>query len=406
MAVSLHAIRDEARKLWPEAVELRRKIHAHPELGLELPTTTATVLEAIRNLDLEVRRSESTTSFVATLRGVKPGPSILLRADMDALPMPEDNDLPFQSTVAGRMHACGHDAHAAMLAGAARLLARHRDDLAGSVQFFFQTGEEGYFGARHVLEEGLLDGANAPDAVFAIHIDPRLRIGHVVSRPGPLLAAADVWAVELKGRGGHASMPHDTLDPVPVACEIVHAFQTFVTRRIDAFDPVVLTTTKIEAGTTNNVIPETASLLGTLRSTSARSRELACAGIRRLATQISAAHELQAEVRIEPGYPVTVNHDAFFHFAREVAGELVGSASVYEIPSPIMGAEDFSYLLERWPGAMVFLGVRPDGVEGPPAPCHSNRMMLNEAGMETGIALHAAVATRFLERGGQLEPAA
>ena len=403
MTLSLDAIRDGAQKLLPDAIELRRKIHAHPELGLELPETTAAVLEALGDLGLEVRRSERTTSFVATLRGARPGPSILLRADMDALPMPEDNDLAFRSTRTGRMHACGHDAHAAMLVGAARLLAQHGDQLDGSVQFFFQTGEEGHFGARYVLEEGLLDGDATPDAVFAIHIDPRLRVGRVVSRPGPLLASADVWSVQLTGRGGHASMPHDTLDPVPVACEIVQALQTFVTRRIDAFDPVVLTTTQIEAGTTNNVIPETASLLGTLRSTSARSRELAAAGIERIATRIAAAHELRAAVRIEPGYPVTVNHAGFFAFASEVAGDLVGSAGVRELPAPIMGAEDFSYLLDRWPGAMVFLGVRPDGGDDPPAPCHSNRMMLNEAGMETGIALHAAVATRFLERGGQFE---
>ncbi len=396
MPIPLDEIRDRAQRLTPEAVALRREIHAHPELGLELPETKRRVLRSLEGLPLEIRESRTTSSVVATLECGAPGPTLLLRADMDALPMPEDTGLDFCSSVPGRMHACGHDAHTAMLAAGARMLCELRESLRGRIHLFFQSGEEGHFGARYVLEEGLLDGGAQPDAVFAIHIDPRLRCGQVATRPGPILASADVWSVELKGRGGHASMPHDTLDPVPVACEIVSALQTFVTRRIDAFDPVVLTTTKIEAGTTNNVIPETASLLGTLRSTSPRSRALSHDALRRIPVQIAAAHELEARVSIDAGYPVTVNDAAFASFTRSVADELVGSDQVLEMPAPVMGAEDFSYLLERWPGAMVFLGVRPDQVSGAPAPCHSNRMVLNERGMETGIALHGAIAARYL----------
>jgi hippurate hydrolase len=395
MTIPIAKIRALAQELAPEAVALRRAIHAHPELGLELPETKQRVLAALEGLPLVVRGSQSTSSLVATLECGAPGPTLLLRADMDALPMPEDTGLAFCSTVPGRMHACGHDAHTAMLAASARMLCDLRGQLRGRIHLFFQSGEEGHFGARYVLEEGLLDGSDEPDAVFAIHVDPRLPVGQVATRPGPLLASADVWSVTLKGRGGHASMPHDTLDPVPVACEIVGALQTFVTRRIDAFDPVVLTTTKIEAGTTNNVIPENAYLLGTLRSTSTRARDLSHQALHRIPVQIAAAHELEAEVTIDAGYPVTVNDAEFFSFTRSVADELVGTAKVHEMGAPVMGAEDFSYLLERWPGAMVFLGVRPEG-GGPPAPCHSNRMMLNEAGMETGIALHAAIPARYL----------
>jgi amidohydrolase len=387
----------EARALLPAAVALRRRIHAQPELGLELPRTREAVLEALAGLDLEIERSEKTSGVVATLRGARPGPAVLLRADMDALPMPEDTDLEFRSTADGRMHACGHDAHTAMLASAARLLHARRRELAGSVKLMFQPGEEGHFGALRMLEEGVLERGGAPDAVFAIHVDPRLPVGMVASRPGPVLAAADVWVAQLKGRGGHASMPHDTLDPIPVACEVVQALQTFVTRRIDVFDPVVLTATKIEAGTTGNVIPETAQILGTLRSTSEAARRRAQEGIRRIATQVAAAHELEARVHIFDGYPVTVNDTGFAGFAREVATGLLGDGAYLDMSAPVMGAEDFSVLLQRWPGAMVFLGVRPEGVEQP-APCHSNRMLLNEEGMAAGIALHAAVALRHLGR--------
>jgi hippurate hydrolase len=287
-----------------------------------------------------------------------------------------------------------------MLAAAARLLHARRSTLAGSVRFLFQPGEEGHFGARVLLDEGLLDGDGAVDAAFAIHIDPRVPVGRVASRPGPLLAAADVWSVDLHGRGGHASMPHDTIDPVPVACEIALALQSFVTRRFDVFDPVVLSVTKIDTGTASNVIPERAHLLGTLRSISERARRRAHEGLRRVAEQIAAAHEVEARVHVFPGYPVTVNDAGFTGFAREVARELLGDAGWIEMPAPVMGAEDFSYVLERVPGAMVFLGVRPEGVERP-APCHSNRMVLNEEGMAAGIALHAALALRWLERGAR-----
>ena len=385
----------EATALLPRVVDLRRKIHANPELGNQLPETTEAVLADLADLDLEYRYSQETTGFVATLRGAGNGPRIMLRADMDALPMPEDNDLPFASKTPGRMHACGHDTHTAMLAGAARLLSAHKDAINGSVDFFFQTGEEGHFGAKVAIDEGLFDAPNSPDAVFAIHISPLVPIGKVNCRPGPLLAAADVWNVEIVGKGGHASMPHDCLDPVPVACEIVQAYNSFVTRRISAFDPVVLTTTKIEAGTTNNVIPESAKLMGTLRSTSPKARAVARAGLERIASGIAAAHEMQANFNISAGYPVTINDADFTEFAKKVATDLLGEDGYLPMPAPMMGAEDFSYFLERWPGAMMFLGVKPDD-DSVAAPCHSNRMMVNEAGLTHGVALHSRIALDWL----------
>ena len=391
----LSEILESARKLQPELTDLRRRIHAEPELGLELPETRAKVLEALSDLDLELELSESTSGISATLRGARPGRTILLRADMDGLPLQEDTDLPFKSQRQGAMHACGHDAHTAMLAGAARLLAERRESLAGNVRFMFQPGEEGHFGARAMVEEGLLEREPAVDAAFAIHVTPFLSPGWISARPGPVLASADVFAVDITGKGGHASMPHDAIDPIPVACEIVQALQTFVTRRVHAFEPVVLTVTKIEAGTTTNVIPETAKLLGTLRSVSEDSRRLAQEGIRRVASRIAEAHEVEATVHVVEGYPPTVNDADFAQFALRVGEELLGEGRAIEMPYPIMGAEDFSFVLERVPGAMVFMGMKPDGV-AEPAPNHSNRLLLNEDGLAHGAALHAAIALRYL----------
>ncbi len=397
MPVLYEELLSEARGLLPDAVALRRTIHENPELGLDLPETRARVLESLSDLDLEIAQSVHTSGLIATLRGQRPGPTILLRADMDALPMPEDTGLEFASRHPGRMHACGHDAHTAMLATAARLLHRHRGEIRGHVKLMFQPGEEGHFGALRMIEEGMLDVDPVPAAAFAIHIDPRVPCGRVASRAGPLLAATDYFSVTILGRGGHASMPHHALDPVQIACEIVLALQSFVTRRINAFDPAVLTVSQIHSGTTNNVVPESAELGGTFRTVSPRARELVGEGLRRVAERVAEAHGAEARVEIESKYPVTVNHQSFIDFARVVTDDVLGPSAFIEMPSPIMGGEDFSYLLERMEGAMVFLGLRPSGVNRP-EPCHSNRMVIDEDGMAAGIALHVAVALRWLDQ--------
>ena len=392
MSLTPQDLLQASREQLPVAVAMRRQIHMHPELGLDLPETRNTVLAALRGLDLEIRESTKTSGIVATLKGAKPGPTLLLRGDMDALPMPENTDVEFRSKVDGAMHACGHDAHTAMLASAIPLLHERRQQLAGNVQFMFQPGEEGAGGARIMLEEGLLDEA---DAGFAMHIFPLLPCGMVATRSGPMFASADTFKVEIVGRGGHASMPHDAHDPIPVACEIVQALQSFVTRRVNAFDPAVVTVAQIHAGTTDNVIPETAHLDGTIRAVSERTRQHVHEGIDRIARGIAVAHDLDVKIEIKTGYPVTVNHPDFAQFALATARELLGEDQVLEQPHPAMGAEDWSYVLQRIPGCMMILGVRPE--DAPPAPCHSNRMVLNEAGMAQGIALHAAMALRYLD---------
>jgi hippurate hydrolase len=394
----IDTVREAADAQMDEAISLRRRLHRRPELGLLLPETQEAVVTALAGLDLSITTGSATTSVVAVLEGEHPGPTLLLRADMDALPMHEDTGLDFSSEVGDAMHACGHDAHVAMLVGAARVLADRRGELAGRIAFAFQPGEEGHHGARVMLEEGLLDGDAAPSAAFAIHITPTIPSGWIATRPGAFMASADVLRITVRGRGGHASMPHQALDPIPVACEIVGAIQAMVTRTVDAFDPAVVTIAKIEAGTTSNVIPERAELTGTIRAVSDRTRAQVLDGLRRLAEGIAGAHGADADVVVEEGYPVTVNDGDFAAFAEEVAQEVVGADSTVRMPSPVMGAEDFSYMLQRVPGAMVFLGASPG--PGPAAPNHSNLMVLDEGAMAAGIAMHAAVALRHLGTGG------
>src|SRR6266511_4560332 len=371
------AILAQARDLLHDVIQLRRRIHRHPELGLNLPRTQAAVLEAIDGLGLDVQTGTSTTSVAGTLRGAKPGPTILLRGDMDALPMPEETGLPFASEVQGRMHACGHDAHTAMLVGAARLLARYRDEIAGNVLFMFQPGEEGFHGARHMIDEGLLDGPSAPIGAFAIHMTERGEPGGISVRPGPAMASGDTIQITVHGEGGHASAPHMCLDPIPVACEIVQALQALVARRISVFDPAVVSVTKIEAGTTRNVIPASATMLGTVRTLSETTRERALEGVTRVADGVAAAHGVKVTVDITRGYPVTVNDETFAAFVADTARELLGEARAHTSRHPIMASEDFSYVLQRVPGAIANLCTRPES--GPAYPTHSTRMTLNES---------------------------
>ena len=382
------------------AIDLRRAIHLEPELGLDLPKTTAKVKAALAGLPLELREGPSTSGIIAILRGPANGRTVLLRGDMDALPLTEDTGLDFTSLNEGAMHACGHDTHVAMLAGAARALCERRDRLAGTVMFMFQPGEEGWHGARFMLEDGLIDPL--PDAAFALHISPNMPRGVIAGRAGPQLAASDTLRVRVVGSGGHASMPQDALDPIPVLCEIVTALQAFVTRRVPAFEPAVITIAHIHAGTTSNIIPEDGRLLGTIRTFSERTRALVHEGVKRLVENIAAAHGARAEVDIEHGFPVTVNDGRVIDLARRTATALFGEEGWMTMPNPLMGAEDFSYVLQKVPGAMAFLGAAPEG--GDYRTCcalHSNRMVLDESVMARGIAMHCAMAEAALS--GDLE---
>jgi amidohydrolase len=389
----LHA---QARSVQPRTVALRRALHRRPELGLDLPRTRDAVVAALADLPVQVHLGRSVSSVVAVLEGTRPGPTVLLRGDMDALPLSEDTGLPFASEVDGHMHACGHDTHVAMLASAARVLADRRDQLAGRVVFMFQPGEEGFHGARYMIEEGLLDRSGPggrPDAAYALHISATLPAGEVHVRPGPLMAAADTIRVTVTGRGGHASAPHDALDPVPAAAAMVGALQTAVTRRVDTHQPVVLTIAHITAGTTNNVIPETAFMEGTLRTLSESVRTTVHEEIRRVCRHTALAYGCTATVEIDSGYPVTVNDGDAAERVGSLAGTVLGRGRVATMPSPIMGAEDFSYVLAEVPGALAFLGGCPSAVDpAAAAPNHSNRVVFDEDAMAAGVAVYAGLA--------------
>jgi amidohydrolase len=307
---------EEARSLLAPIVTLRRRIHRHPELGTHLPETQRLILEALDDLELEVSLGRGLSSIVAAIHGTEPGPTVLLRADMDALPMPEDTGLEYSSEIPCTMHACGHDSHVAMLVGAARLLTKHRDRLRGRVLLTFQPGEEGHGGALQMISEGLLENPK-PDAAFALHVWPGLASGRIATRSGAIMASSDDFEIVIHGRGGHASMPHDALDPVPIACEVVTAIQSFVTRRLNAFDPGLVTIGKIEAGTTFNVIPESARMLGTFRAVSEKTRRMIREGLPRLVEGICQAHGAAATVQVVEGYPVTVNDDPMAQYSVE-----------------------------------------------------------------------------------------
>ena len=388
----------EARKLLPEVVQLRRRIHRRPEVGLRLPHTQSAIIEALGDLNLPITEGKQLSSVVAVLEGSLPGRTVLLRADMDALKIREATGLDYASEIDGAMHACGHDAHTAMLVGAAHLLAKHREHIAGRVIFAFQPGEEGYAGARLMIEEGLLDLYGEPDAAFAIHITPRQPSGAIFSRPGPAMAGAGTFRIVIKGRAGHPAEPHHAVDPIPIASEVVLALQTYVTRRVKAFDPAVVTVTAIQAGSPElGAIPETATLTGTIRAVSEETRIQLFGAVRELGVNIASAHGATAEVRIEPGYPPLVNDPGVVEMIGEVSQGLIGKDHFRLLPTPIMPSEDFSYILQRVRGAMAFLGARPEK-QDTVADVHSPQMILNEDAMAVGVALHAAVALRLLDR--------
>ena len=390
---------EHARGLADDIIALRRAIHAEPELGLHTPKTRDKVRATLADLPLEWREGPSTTGMVAVLKGrAGAGKRVLLRGDMDALPMPEETGLDFASTIQGAMHACGHDAHTAMLAGAARLLCARADSLTGEVLFMFQPGEEGWHGARFMLDDGLIDPL--PDAAFALHVMPNAPHGVIAGRAGALLAAADQIEIVVEGRGGHASLPHETLDPVPVACSLVLAIQTMVTRQFNAHDPVVVTIAAINAGTAHNVIADRVLLKGTMRTLSAKHRAAVRDALELLVAGIVGAHGLTAKVSITEGFPVTICDPRAVDLGERVAKALFGTSGFQRLADPIMGAEDFSYVLEKAPGAMFFIGMAPKG-DNWAACCgiHSTRMMLDETVMPQGAALLAGLAEEFLGQG-------
>jgi amidohydrolase len=402
-APALTEVTQEAAAISGELTELRRAIHAQPEIGLDLPRTQEKVLAVLDGLPLEVTRGQSLSSVTAVLRGGRPGATVLLRGDMDALPVTESTGLPYASRVPGAMHACGHDLHTAMLAGAARLLSARRDELAGNVIFMFQPGEESLGGARMMISEGVLDAAGErPVAAFGLHVaSSLLPLGLFTSRDGTLMASADTMEVTVKGRGGHGSQPHLAADPVPTACEMVTALQTLVTRRFNVFDPVVITVGSFHAGTASNVIPEEARFAATVRAFSAGARAAVMDAAGALVRDIASAHGLSATAEFVDSYPVTVNNAAEVDFAEQTIAKLFGGERFLRTPYPFTGSEDFSYVLDQVPGAFIMLGACPPDADPAAAPFnHSGAAVFDDTVLADGATLLTELALRRLDQPG------
>ena len=371
-------------------VALRRDIHREPELGFDTKKTADKVLAALDGLPLEVETGVAENGIVATLHGVGDGPTVALRADMDALPIQEETDLQFASEAEGRMHACGHDGHTSMLVGAAHALAQDsvRERLNGTVKFVFQPAEEGGGGGRVMVEEGVAEGV---DSIFALHLWPGLPFGTVATKAGPIMAAADGFEMEIKGSGGHGAMPHLSADAIVIAAQVVTALQTVVSREVDPVEPAVLTVGTIGAGTAFNIIPEKAHVGGTVRTLNADLRGRMPERIEELARGVARGMRGDAELDYNFSYPVTVNDAGAAERVLDVAGDLFGEDSVLELPNPSMGGEDFAFFLQKVPGAFVWLGVGED-VSG----LHTPRFAFDEEILPRGAALLAALALESL----------
>ena len=396
MSVTRPRVRDDIDEILPGVIADRRHLHQHPELGFQEVETARFVEERLRAIGIqEIQTGIATTGLTGLIRGGKgPGKVVLLRADMDALPIHEQNDVEYKSLHDGVMHACGHDAHTAMLMGIARVLHDRRDEFAGTVKVLFQPAEEGGGGARVMIEEGVLDAPNV-DAVFGMHMAQETPVGKIAVRPGPAMAAADRFTIVIKGKGGHGAAPHLTVDPIAIGAQIVVALQTIVAREIDPIQPAVVTVGAFLAGEAANVIPDSAELRGTVRSFDPDVRTQLQERITALVQGIATAMRAEAEVRYNPGYPPTVNEPEMTALVREVAIGVVGEENVIEEPVK-MGAEDFSYFLEARPGSFFFVGTRnPD--KGFVWGHHHPRFDIDEEGMGYGMETMIQTVLRYLE---------
>jgi hippurate hydrolase len=379
--------------LAPRMTEWRRHLHAHPELAFDCFETAAFVAARLRDIGVdEIHEGIAQSGIVAVIEGQAPGPVVGLRADMDALPMTEETGVGHASTVPGKMHACGHDGHTAMLLGAAAYLAETRN-FRGKVALIFQPAEEDGGGAGVMVEDGIMDRFDIAE-VYALHNVPGLDLGRVLTTPGPIMAAVDEFHIHVEGRGGHGAMPHETADPIPAAVSIVQAIQTIVSRNNYALDDLVVSVTQIHAGTTDNVIPGTAYINGTVRTFDPAVQAMVMRRMEEIVSGQGASFGVTARLDYAVGYPATVNDPARAEFAAETAAEVVGAGLVDGAAGREMGAEDFAYMLQARPGAYLFLGG------GPGAGLHHPKFDFNDEILPIGASLLARLAERALPLGG------
>lgn len=373
-----------------ELIRYRRHFHAHPELSLEERETARFILGELADCGFdEIRSGVAKTGILATLKGGRPGPVTLLRADMDGLPIVELGGAEYASKNAGVMHACGHDGHMAILLASARALAKHREDVAGTIVFCFQPGEEGPAGAKMMIEEGALENPHV-DRAFALHLYSGLEVGKIGVRDGPFFASSDRFEIKLIGKGGHGAMPHSSVDPIVAAAQLVTMLQTIASREIAPKDAVVVTVGKLESGTTFNVIPDEALLLGTVRAFDADVRASIPQRMERMIEGLCDALRLDYAFEYDWGYPPTVNDAATNDVVRAVGIERLGASNVVDPHDINLWAEDMSYVLEQRPGAYFVVGVR--GPERGGEPQHSARYDIDERALEVGFTMMTGIA--------------
>jgi len=381
---------DALRDLQEEMTSWRRDLHAHPEIAYEEERTAGIVAEKLKSFGVEVTTGLAGTGVVGTLSNGE-GAAIGLRADMDALAMQEDNTFAHKSKVPGKMHACGHDGHTTMLLGAAKYLAESRN-FKGTVQFIFQPAEEMEGGGERMVQEGLFEKFPV-DAVYGMHNWPRLPIGTFATRTGPLMAAVDGFEITITGKGAHGAMPHQGIDPIAAGAQVVSSLQQLISRETDPLDSGVVSVTMFNAGDSRNVIPSSAQLGGTVRSFKPETRDALEAGVRRVVSGVCDAHGVSADITYDRRYPPTVNHSDETEIAVAVASTIVGSENVDRNPTPTMGAEDFSYMLEAKPGCYIWMGTG----RGPDEPLlHNACYDFNDDALPIGASYWAALVEQEL----------
>ena len=387
-------MKDSDTQLKDYVIAWRRRIHAAPELSFHEVLTSKAIAAELKRLGWQVKTGVGGTGVVGLLKCKTPGKTVALRADMDALPVQEENQVPYRSQISGKMHACGHDGHCAMLLGAASILAGSRESLKGSVKLLFQPGEETPpGGALGMIAAGVLENPKV-DAVFGLHLDSSLPSGRIGLRQGPMMAASDNFKITIKGRGGHAARPHNCLDPITTGAQIVAALQTIVSRRIDPARPAVVTVGKFVSGTKHNIIPETALLEGTARSLDRDTWKMMPVWIKQIAGNTAKANGLTAAVEYERGYPVLYNDSQMIGFSETVINGWLGRSAVVHIKDPLMGGEDFAYFLQNVPGAFLRLGSCKDAKTS--FPWHHPRFNIDEEVLPQGARLLAELAERYL----------
>lgn len=382
-----------APNVMAEVLATRHHLHRFPEIGLSEFKTSDYVAEQLTALGYEMTRGLATTGVVATLRNGSSGRSVGIRADFDALPILEETGLPYASEIPGVMHACGHDGHTAMLLGAAKILAERRN-FDGVIHLIFQPAEENFGGARIMIEDGLFERFPC-DAVFALHNDPEIPFGHFALREGPIMAAVDECKITVNGRGGHGAEPQSTADPIVCGASIVMALQTIVSRNIHPLDPTVITVGGFHAGAASNVIPERAEMVLSIRSFDPRVRDQLESRIRAVAEGQAASYGMGVTIDYQRGYDPTVNHKAETDFVRDLAVSFAGRDKVYDLPRPMMGSEDFAYMLAERPGSYFFLGTQRTPND---PPLHHPRYDFNDDILPIGTTFWVELAERYLSR--------